>query len=195
MGAFDKDAALSFCQLPQLPRIVGVAGYAKSGKSTVADYLIRDGGFRRLKFADGLKDMLRAMGLDEAQIEGDQKETPADILCGKTPRQAMQSLGTEWGRKCMGDDLWVNLWQERVRRWLALHPMNRVVVDDVRFPNELQRVLKMGGTVLRIDRPGVAPTNSHASETAIDDAPGMIHLVNDGGIEELQAEAVRVLSQ
>jgi len=193
MNAVDNHAMLTFHQLPQLPRIVGVAGYAKSGKSTVADFLIGDHGFKRFKFADVLKDMLRAVGLTEAQVEGDQKEVAVDALCGHTPREAMQTLGTEWGRKMMGDDLWVNLWQDRVQHWLTLHPMNRVIVDDVRFPNELQRVLDLGGTVLRIDRPGVKPTNGHSSETAIDGAAGMIVVVNNGDIHGLHRKAISAL--
>lgn len=179
---------------PQFPRIVGVSGYAKSGKSTVAEFLIAEHGFKRFKFADILKDMLRAVGLTDAHIEGDLKEVPTDALCGKTPRQAMQSLGTEWGRKCMGDDLWVNLWEQRVMEYLAGSADALVVVDDVRFPNELQRVLRLGGVVLRIERPGIAPTNSHPSETAIDDAPGMVWMTNDGSIEELQRQAMVALT-
>jgi hypothetical protein len=175
------------------PRIVGVSGYAQSGKSTVAEFLIDEHGFKRFKFADILKDMLRAVGLTEAQIEGDQKEVPVDALCGKTPRQAMQSLGTEWGRKVMGDDLWVNLWADRVTQYLAGSADARVVVDDVRFPNELHRVLFMRGTVLRIERPGVGATNGHVSETAIDNAPGMIRLLNDGTIDELRTRALVAL--
>jgi hypothetical protein len=176
-----------------LPRIVGVAGYAKSGKSTVADYLIAEHGFKRFKFADGLKDMLRVVGMSDEQIEGGLKETPSAILCGHTPREAMQSLGTEWGRKCVGEDLWVNLWANRVQQHLEAHQAHRVVVDDVRFPNELARVLQMGGRVLRIERAGIAPTNGHSSETAIDDAPGMIRLTNGHTIEALTRRAVLVL--
>jgi len=192
-AGFESHATLTFHQLPQLPRIVGVSGYARSGKSTVADFLIAEHNYKRFKFADVLKDMLRAVGLTEAQIEGDEKESPVYALCGKTPRFAMQTIGTEWGRKIMGDDLWVNLWQQRVQHWMDLHPMNRVVVDDVRFPNELQRVLDLGGTVLRIDRPGVQPTNSHSSETAIDDAPGMVRLVNGGSVSDLKIKTVATL--
>jgi len=178
----------------ELPRIVGVSGYAKSGKSTIADFLIAEHGFRRFKFADVLKDMLRAVGLTEAQIEGDQKEMPVEALCGKTPRQAMQTLGTEWGRKVMGEELWVNLWEKRVQEYLATEPAGRVIVDDVRFPNELHRVLHLRGIVLRVDRAGVGATNGHASETAIDNAPGMIRILNDGTIEELHQRALVVLA-
>lgn len=179
---------------PHFPRIVGVSGYAQSGKSTVAEFLIAEHGFKRFKFADILKDMLRAVGLTEAQIEGDLKEVATDALCGKTPRQAMQSLGTEWGRKFMGEDLWVNLWERRVINYLAGSADALVVVDDVRFPNELQRVLRLGGSVLRIERPGVAPTNSHPSETAIDNSPGMIWLTNDGSIGGLQQKTLMALT-
>ena len=42
--------------------------------------------------------MLYQLGLGEAHIEGALKEVPCELLGGKTPRYAMQTLGTEWGR-------------------------------------------------------------------------------------------------
>lgn len=172
-----------------LPRVVALTGAAGSGKSTAAEYLIRRHSYERVKFAGPLKDMCRAIGMTESQIEGESKEEPAAMLSGKTPRHAMQTLGTEWGRKCMGEDFWANLWLSRVKAILAFD--GRVVVDDCRFPNEAAAVRSLGGVIIKLDgRGGIA--GAHASEAGCGTYDAVV--VNDGGMVDLYAgvdEAVR----
>lgn len=151
------------------PNIIGIAGYAGSGKSTVAEMLIKNHQFERIKFADGLKDMLRALGLSEGWIEGDLKEQPCPMLLGRTPRHAMQTLGTEWGRQCIGEAFWVNYWTMRVKGRLAGRRCAGIVVDDVRYPNELAAVLGLGGRLWWVSRPGVRPSSMHSSEHSLAD--------------------------
>jgi hypothetical protein len=62
------------------------------------------------------------------------KDTPLERLGGITPRRLMTSLGTDWGRNMIGDDLWLRMadyWLQLQRRFSA-----RVVILDVRFENE-----------------------------------------------------------
>lgn len=137
--------------------IIGLTGRAGSGKSTVAAHLA-DRGYKRIRFADPLKDMMRALGLDERHIEGDLKEVPCPLLAGKTPRHAMQTIGTEWGRGLIHPDLWVNAWAARAAN------DNLVVAEDVRFPNEEATIRRAGGWVIGIERPGTAAAAGHPSE-------------------------------
>ena len=151
-------------------RLVAFTGPAGAGKSTAADVLCGEG-WVRVKFADPLKNMMRAFywscGLRnedyiEARIEGDMKEEPDPFLCGRTPRKAMQTLGTEWGRQCLAENLWVNAWKEQAGQFLEMGM--DVVTDDCRFENEAEMVRKLGGKVVQIigrDK-GLAP--AHASE-------------------------------
>lgn len=147
----------------QPPKLVALTGLAGCGKSTAADYLIRAHGFVRVKFSGPLKDMLRAIGLTDRHIEGDLKEEPCALLCGQTPRYAMQTLGTEWGRDTIDPALWQHLWHERAAD--VLDQGGRVVVDDCRFPNEAGAVRALGGTVVLLEgrATGIA-TSSHSSE-------------------------------
>lgn len=124
--------------------IIGITGLIGSGKSFAADHFVAKHGFCRKKMASPLKNMLRAVGLTDEHIEGHLKEKPCDLLCGATPRHAMQTLGTEWGRKMIGEDLWVRLWRA------SIESLDRVVVDDVRFANEAQAVRDAGGVVIRV---------------------------------------------
>lgn len=176
--------------------LIGICGRAASGKSTVADHLISQG-FVRVKFAGPLKDMLRAIGLPERAIEGDLKTTPMRILGYRTPRFAMQTLGTEWGRKIMGDGFWTGLLEARANKLLA-HGLH-VVCDDMRFPNEVEAIRNMGGRIIKVERPSLYPPKSvwrrfvdfirgrreHASERLIDDLPADLVIVNDSDIAAL----------
>ena len=154
-------------------RVVGFCGLIGSGKTTAAQHLVNKFGYERVRFAGPLKDMSRAL-LSERQIDGDLKEVPCDVLGGKTPRVFMQLLGTEFGRQMIDQNIWVNAWLERARKFDA------VVADDVRFPNEADAIHKLGGTLILIERPG-AVKQGHASEGQALDHDGIIP--NDGSIE------------
>lgn len=162
--------------------IIGITGLMGSGKTTAAGRLIDVHGFTRHRMAGPLKAMLHCLGLDERHTDGGLKETPCDLLGGRTPRHAMQTLGTEWGRALIGSDLWVNAWR-------ATLPAGHVVVDDIRFANEADVVREAGGVVVRIDRPGLA-AGGHESELLEFDTDHVI--LNDGPLAQLYHEIDRL---
>ncbi len=167
--------------------LVALAGYKESGKSTVAEHLNRWHGYKTVKFAQPLKDMLRALGLNERHIEGDLKEKPSMLLGGQTPRHAMQTLGTEWGRDLIHPDIWVEAWADRVR--FLLEDNERIVVDDLRFTNELRAVEKLGGEIVYISRDSADPiVDTHPSEHLVELIADTqcVMLPNNGTIEQLK---------
>lgn len=161
--------------------IVAFTGLAGAGKSTAALHLVKHRGFARVRFAGPLKAMLAALGCTPAEIDGDRKEQPCELLGGKTPRWAMQSLGTEWGRNLIAEDLWIRAWQAAVAAVPAGVP---VVVDDARFPNEGEALRAIGAIVVRIIRPrdvdsASAATASHVSEQHMIPADWVLHNTRD----------------
>jgi hypothetical protein len=145
------------------PTVIGLySPYPGAGKSTVADLLVRDHGFVRVKMADGLKTMLRALlayqgipayKIDE-MIEGRLKHVCSPYLSSKSPRHAMQTLGTEWGRDCMGEDFWIEVAEVKIRS--LLNAGKSIVIDDIRFENEFDFVKDtLGGTTVHIRRPSL----------------------------------------
>lgn len=142
--------------------IIGIVGPKGSGKSEVAKFLSKNYDFERTRFADSLKNMLMTgFNLSRDQVDGDLKEVPTDKLCGKTPREVMMTCGTEWGRNMIHQDIWVTAWGN------SLPNSNRIVVDDMRFPNERRAVKRMGGIVIRVERPGFEHDPCHESESHI----------------------------
>ena len=166
--------------------IIGITGYKGSGKTTAATALYSIG-FTRIRFADTLKSMLRVLGLSEAQIDGSEKETSCELLGFKTPRWAMQSLGTEWGRDLIDQDLWVNAWRKKVLE--TPHP---IVADDVRFANEGRTLLHLGGTLLYLDG-RAQQASDHPSEDLswVNDFPHTM-IDNSGTLMDLQREMRRI---
>lgn len=166
-----------------LPPVIALTGLAGSGKSTASKYLVEKHGYQLVKFAGPLKDMCRAVGMTEDEIEGSYKEVPLSYLCGKSPRQFMQLLGTQFGRDCIGKNFWTGLWIRAVGRILA--DGGRVVVDDCRFPNEADEVRKLGGVVWKlVGRGGIA--GAHESEAGCGRPDMDIH--NTGVISDLHCQ-------
>jgi hypothetical protein len=168
--------------------LIALTGVAGSGKSTIAEMLIRKG-WTRVKFASTLKEMCRAMGMTEQMIEGDEKEAPQSLFGGQTPRYIMQTLGTEWGRKTIHPDLWVSITSAEIQR--HLDEGRNVVVDDCRFENEASCIRTLGGVVVKVmGRGGIV--GSHESESGV--LPD--HTIHNGGtLEELEASVDVVARQ
>lgn len=151
-------------------KIVGIHGRARSGKDTLAHFLVEHHGFLRIALADPLRRFVSDItGLDESLLmDSVVKEQPIDWLGGKSPRQLMQTLGTEWGRTHVDENVWLAVAQRKIdqarRRGYA-----GVVIPDVRFDNEAQWVRQLGGHVVRLVRDDAAPVADHASERGVAD--------------------------
>ncbi|SDK39440.1 hypothetical protein [Bradyrhizobium ottawaense] len=138
--------------------VVGLSGFAQSGKTTAALYLEQKYGIRRKHIAEPLRAMLavllKANGMSADMItrylEGDLKESMIPEL-GVTSRYAQITLGTEWGREMINPDLWADTWAAGVAEGES------VMNDSVRFPNEQEAIKGLGGVTIMIKRPGTRP--------------------------------------
>lgn len=147
--------------------LVGLCGRARAGKSVAARHLVEKHGFVELSFAEPLRAFIRdLLGVDAGTLENI-KDAPHPLLCDKTPRYAMQRLGTEWGRHTISNTLWIDVCMRKAQ--VALAEGKDVVISDIRFDNEAAQVKELGGTILKILRPD-APmigTATHPSERGI----------------------------
>lgn len=165
--------------------VIGISGPARSGKDTVAAFIIAARGGYRYSFADPIRQMLAPLGVDMTDPYWiDHKEQVIPAL-GVSPRRLMQTLGTDWGREMINPDLWLLL---ALQRLYNLGP--GMIIPDVRFNNEAEWVRAKGGRIVRLERKAVTPVEEHVSEAGIEPHHTDINISNNGTLEDLQA-AVR----
>lgn len=142
-------------------KLYGVCGKKGSGKDTSSEiislHLIERGySVKTIAFADELKKMCARMsGLDESWFyDHTLKETPF-YLSGNistTPRELMQTFGTEYIQKTMG---WKDFWVEYVRAETLLYDEDEfdvVLVTDVRFDHEERMVREFNGKMIHVTK-------------------------------------------
>jgi hypothetical protein len=169
-------------------RLIGLTGLAGTGKDTVREMLERDHGFTGLAFADPIRQMIRTLlaenGFDPEYMDDRAlKELPIPAL-GVSYRNLAQTLGTEWGRKCMGRRFWLQIAHAFIieqRRQGG----REFVVSDVRFANEAEWIKEAGGEVWRIERRAAAPVRDHESERHVVAIEADRVIVNNGTVEDL----------
>ncbi|WLH08632.1 deoxynucleotide monophosphate kinase [Pseudomonas lurida] len=167
------------------PLLIGLTGRARSGKSTAAEHLVGTYLLEHYAFADPLRDGLMAIfNLDPTDFEGDRKEQPLAWL-ERSPRQLMQSMGTEWARNTVHPDVWVKLAEQNLDYMTkALGAVLGFVVSDVRFENEADLIRRRGGTIVHISRADAQAVNPHVSEAGVAGTKDDLLMFNNGTIEE-----------
>lgn len=180
--------------------LIGLSGFARSGKDEAANVLVNEFGFKRVAFADKLREVLYQLnpvvGVYEVNtdiswteplmlqevIDSHGWDGYKETIYGPEIRRLLQRLGTEAGRQTLWDTIWIDA---------ALDPIDddrRVVVTDARFFNEFEAIRDRGGEIWRIDRIGLGPANGHPSEL---EAVGYKHftkrIYNSGSLEDYRA--------
>ncbi len=155
--------------------LIGVQGALSAGKTTIRNTLVNVMGFKAVSMADPLKLALMAMGATKAEVYGEDKAKVNELWGDKTNRHAMQTLGTEWGRRIIHPDVWVECIRRRIDKAYRTYIRNnsdeggcklreaafrdaealRLVIDDVRFPNEAEMIHDFGGSVWTVRRESV----------------------------------------
>lgn len=178
--------------------LLGIAGLARSGKDTAADYLAGQLHLARYAFAEPLKTMLKSVFGDNFH-EGDRLGICPET--GVSYRHMLQTLGTELGRKLWCEDVWINLVE---KRWNEVKGGNTyttkgrgrtlnegMILSDVRFDSEAEWIKGNGGVVVQLTRPTLAtgtPEVTHASEQGVSRSLIDVHIDNSGTVEYLHTQ-------
>lgn len=172
--------------------LVGFAGYLGSGKTTAARMLIeyahmeRQKG-RKIAYADPLKELVTNAfpWLPKDAFTGTQaqKEAPLVMYPDWTGRKIMQRLGTEFFRG-IDPQIWVKHLARQVDEFRKDKYYDIIVVDDVRFPDEVAAIQHLGGLVYRVNRGHC--TSDHASEAHIATLKVDADIDNHGSLADLR---------
>lgn len=164
--------------------LIGLTGYAQSGKDTIASILVEKYGYTRIAFADKIRDFLYGINPMVACSPTGYLQDLVNLVGWNEAKQEpqvrrlLQDLGIS-ARELIDENIWVTS---------ALGKINvgeRVVVTDVRFENEAMMIKLMGGQLWRVKRVGVGPVNDHVSESELDGYKVDQIFVNNGSIEDL----------
>src|SRR6185295_14554565 len=180
----------------------GVCGKARHGKGTIGAVLTREYGFTQIDVGDGVRacataldpivvpeegwtynDVIRMFGYDEAKK-----------LTGV--RRLLQRIGTEVGRNVLGENVWVNALDKRVREHLRGQTRERhIVITDVRFHNEADYIRDQGGMLWLVSRPLPTPVDEHESERYAYQLGASRVFVNEADVEDLRVKTRMVMAE
>ena len=173
--------------------IIGLSGYARSGKDEIAKILVEKFGFKRRAFADPIRSFVTKVNpiLESGhRLNEVVKEFGWELAKSRTEtRRLLQEVGLA-GRELIDEDVWIKAAFKDIN-----HYMDNVVVSDVRFKNEAEFIRKEQGRVWRVLREGVGPVNNHISETELDGAYFEAYVPNNGTLEELEAYVTRLIGR
>lgn len=204
--------------------IIGLMGKAGSGKDTVGRMIVEElqGEARCISFAEPLKRFCKEVfdftdeqlwGPSAERSKPDERYPRGDGFL--TPRFALQTLGTEWGRGCY-ENVWLEYAIRRAQMLLTTKSVvpkaergsyiiataKAVVITDCRFLNEAKRLAEVGEVwqIERHDYDGMLSGEAavHESETSQDMPEIAEHISkiisNDGTLDELRERVKEALS-
>ena len=164
--------------------VVGISGKAGTGKDFLATTVFAPAGFKPWSLAWHFKIWLVGQG----------KATFEEVFDTKPPhvRKLLQQEGTELGRNVYGENIWCDTTAAWITLMARMWSVENIVIPDVRFPNEVAMVHRLGGKVVRVHAPARAAAASlsaeareHPSETALDDFTGFDLVVQNDPYESM----------
>lgn len=165
------------------PRLIGLAGHARSGKDTVAGVLCETYGYDVRAIADPLKRILYRLQPATASLVDVHGWDVAKTHPGV--RESLQILGAAIRRE-FGFDLLPAAALERGK------DSDRLVISDVRMPYEVEKIREGGGIVVWISREGVGPANGDITERPVDYD---VLLENNGTLEDLYEAVFNLIEE
>lgn len=140
-------------------------------------------------FADPLKKMACILtGFPNVSFfESAEIKNTLNATFGVTNREILQILG-----QSLRDNLCEDVWVKMLIRDYHLHDKPNWIVTDIRMPNELEAIKKLGGIVIRVNR-NTGYSDNHISETALDNCTDFDYVIdNNGTIEELIQKVIPI---
>ena len=207
-------------------QLIGIGGHYESGKDAWADELVRTHGYTKTWMSYPLHRWLLQQNpwirLDQEVWSLEQFHYPAgefvtyawlDYHLGyvemkkqREVRNALQQVGTNCGRKMIDWDVWVDAMKRQIQDW-AQAGKSKLIVTGIRYPNELDAIVALGGDTVWVERPEATAAHEarlrEDSERVTQGLPPLVHdsdtsltaqdfssiIMNDSDLEELKRRA------
>ena len=157
------------------PKIIGLAGRARSGKDTDATLFTKT--HRVVRFAQPIKEAVKALyGWSGIAMETDIKDV-MDPNWGVSPRSAMQHVA-QTTRMFIANDFFV-------KRLFDSWEGESIVIPDVRYKHEVDAIHARGGITIKITREGV---HKHDIEFTVDELETTYEITNNGSLDSLRRQ-------
>lgn len=147
--------------------IIGISGYAETGKSLLTKFLEEDFLFFRSEhvktpICDMAETLLYNMGIHDRdeiyeRLWASRKNEEIPGFPGISGRLIMQALGREFKLAIDPTGLFfLNLWLDKAEKEAN---GNTIINESVRYPEEAAYIRSKGGIIIQITRPGKGPLN------------------------------------
>jgi hypothetical protein len=178
--------------------LISITGLKRSGKDTIAEYIINNYGYVRYSFADPIKrGLIEMFGFSHEQMWGDEKDKETiDPRWNVSPRKMLQIIGTELFQydihKYMNEDefnVGRNIWVLKFKYWYLkereTNPNLKIIIPDLRFIHEEKILKELNATIVKVIRTNTNNSDAHASEVEQDSIKPDIIINNDSSLDDL----------
>lgn len=185
-----------------MSRLIGLGGYAFSGKDAFADVLEKNHGWYKTYMSKALRESLDVLnpivGVDNTRGVYIRFREMVNTLGyeeakkHREVRELLQRMGTEVGRKLWSEDFWVDLCFKDAVKHLGRGEL--VVITGIRYPNELTAIQNLEGVSIWVSRPGYSAINEHSSDNSLtaEDFDEVFH--NNGTLADLEENVPHFLT-
>lgn len=132
--------------------LIGLAGYARSGKNSFADFIGDNS--KSISFAYALRKELDNFLIEKLGISAF-TEDPKE-------KEIVRPLLVCWGTEIMRNQIDQDHWVKSIKKAVEINRKNNIcsIITDVRFENEIFWIKEKGGACIWIERSGIGPKNA-----------------------------------
>ena len=128
--------------------IIGIIGHQGVGKNYIAEKILPNILEKKNTLCVAFADHFKITAISKYNAD------PKKVFGQKdfTTRKLLQRLGTEEGRNVFGKDIWI----KHLETWMdtyASRGIERFIITDLRFQNEIEWVKSIGSTIIKINAP------------------------------------------
>ncbi len=173
--------------------IIALSGKAQTGKTTAAKWISDlNPIYHVMSFADPIRQKLVEEFPDLVTMD-DLRNHKKKVLDINGQRMTVRDLMIQFGRlyRAIDSDFWVKKLLASAE--IHFHAGHGIVIDDMRYPNEVRLLTKMGARLIRVERPDIELIDD-PSETLLDNHQFREYLHNNGSVDDYKRQICLLLA-